>query len=247
MSAAGDESVESLESAESAGDWRRTRPMVFVADLGNLELDPEDHHHLSRSLRVADGGEITVADGRGRWQRARLGRVAEPVDGVIVEDPPPPWDITIAFTPVKGQKPEWIVQKLTELGVSHIAPLSTERSVVRWDPSRSSRHLERWPRVIREAAMQSRQVRLPTFSPPCAYSDYVAANPEAVAADPAGSLPQRRLRHLMIGPEGGFSPPELDRVSLVSLPGGVLRAETAAIVAGAVLAGLRQVEYQSSD
>lgn len=222
----------------ASSEWLRTRPLVFVDDLADPRIDDEDLHHLERSLRLPAGAEITVGDGEGRWQRALLESTASLIGDPILE-PEPSWPLTIAFTPVKGQKPEWIVQKLTEIGVQRIVPLVTERSVVRWDGDRSARHLARWPRVIREAAMQSRQVRLPSFDQPVAVSDFVAATPDARAADPAGSPADSVVRTLMIGPEGGWSESERLLAPLVSLPGGVLRAETAALVAAAVLVDRR--------
>ena len=218
----------------SSSDWLRTRPLVFVEDLADPRIEDADFHHLERSLRLPLGSEISVGDGQGRWQRARLAPTAE-LMGETVLAPEPRWPLTIAFTPVKGQKPEWVVQKLTEIGVQRIVPLVTERSVVRWDGDRSARHLARWPRVIREAAMQSRQVRLPSFDLPVAVSDFVLATPDAREADPAGAPADSAVRTLMIGPEGGWSANELEGRPSRSLPGGILRAETAAIAAGTLL------------
>ena len=67
----------------------------------------------------------------------------------------------MAFAPVKGERPEWVVQKLTELGIDRIVPLRTERSVVRWTGERGQATVERLRRVAREAAAQCRRVWLP--------------------------------------------------------------------------------------
>ena len=69
--------------------------------------------------------------------------------------------LTIGFALIKGGRPELVVQKLTELGVDAIVPFTAEHSVARWDANRATRHIERLRRVAREAAMQSRQVRIP--------------------------------------------------------------------------------------
>ena len=69
--------------------------------------------------------------------------------------------LTVAFAPTKGERPEWVVQKLTELGVDRIVPLISERSVVRWAGERGAGAVERLRRVAREAAAQSRRVWLP--------------------------------------------------------------------------------------
>ena len=70
----------------------------------------------------------------------------------------------MAFAPVKGERPEWVVQKLTELGIDRIVPLFSERSVVRWSGARGQATVERLRRVAREAAAQCRRVWLPEVS-----------------------------------------------------------------------------------
>lgn len=228
----------SFAGAGSEDDWLRTRPLVFVEDLAVPSIEADDLHHLERSLRLLPGAEISVSDGHGSWQRARLAPTAELLGEPELEAEPR-WPLTVAFTPVKGQKPEWIVQKLTELGVQRIVPLVTERSVVRWDDDRRARQFARWPRVIREAAMQSRQVRLPTFGEPRTPAEFVSEVPDARIADPGGEPADSSVRSVMIGPEGGWSTDERALAATVSLPGGVLRAETAAVVAAAILADRR--------
>ncbi len=222
----------------SLTEWRRSNPMVYVADLEAPELADDDYHHLHRSLRVPVGDPISISDGEGRWLPARFGERPEPVADVQLVAPPP-WSLTLAFTPTKTQKPEWIVQKLTELGIDRIVPLVTDRSIVRWDAQRAEKQQQRWNRIVREAGMQSRSVRLPNFDALQTFSDFVTGHPAAHAADPAGSVPTAAVRTLMIGPEGGWSDDERAEQPLVSLPGGVLRAETACVVGAAMLVGLR--------
>ena len=116
----------------------RHGPHVFVADLEHVELSEADRHHL-HVLRTRDGDEITVCDGAGRWRSARFGDAVEPT-GEIVTVPRATPPITIVFAPVKGDRPEWVVQKLTELGVDTIVPLpcgAVGRGVAR-DRSRHS-------------------------------------------------------------------------------------------------------------
>ncbi len=218
--------------------WLRAHPLVFVDHLDTPVLGDEDYHHLTRSLRLKDGSAISVSDGQGRWCRGRLGAVVEAA-GPVVEVGRPTWPIAVAFAPMKAQRPEWIVQKLTELGVDHIIPLRTERSVVRWDADRAGRQTERWVKTIREAAMQSRQVRLPTFEPVSDVHAVLARHPYAALADPEGVPVGAGDRMLLIGPEGGWGAEERRGAGLRSLPGGILRAETACIVAATMLANLR--------
>ena len=99
-----------------------------------------------------------MSDGAGGLRRCRFGPKLEPVAQVErVPRPEPP--VTVAFAVVKGQRPEWAVQKLTEIGVDRIVPLQTARSVVRWPLGESSAQLARLRRVAREAAVQSRRAR----------------------------------------------------------------------------------------
>jgi 16S rRNA (uracil1498-N3)-methyltransferase len=213
---------------------------VFVDDLDAPVLDDGDEHHLRRVLRLAPGSGVTAGDGGGRWRPCRLadGPVLE-VAGAIVRDPRPEPAITVAFALVKGDRPELVVQKLTELGVDRIVPFVAGRSVVRWDPGRADRHVERWRMIGRQAAMQCRRTTLAEVAPVATFSS-VAALRGAALADASGAPPTLDLPVVLIGPEGGWTPQEREEgLPVVRLAAHVLRAETAAITAGAVLTGLR--------
>src|SRR3954451_7224578 len=135
---------------------------AFVVDLDGPELDDGDVHHLERVLRLRAGEAVTVSDGRGRWRACRFGAGAVlEVDGPIVSTPRPDPALTMCFALVKGERPEWVVQKLTEVGIDRIVPFVAERSVVRWDEAKAARQHARLVHVAREASMQSRRVRLP--------------------------------------------------------------------------------------
>ena len=135
---------------------------VFVEDLAAPRLTPDDAHHLSRVLRVRPGETVSMADGTGGWRPAPFlaGGALDAAGDVAHPDRPVP-PITIALAVPKGDRAEWAVQKLTELGVDRIVALQTGRGVVRWDAGRAERHLERWRAVARQAAMQSRRLRPP--------------------------------------------------------------------------------------
>jgi 16S rRNA (uracil1498-N3)-methyltransferase len=215
----------------------RSGPHVFVDDLESLELSDADRHHLS-VLRLRPGDSLTASDGTGRWRPARF---AEPLEAMgeissVARAQPP---ITIVFAPVKGDRPEWVVQKLTEIGVDRIIPLVAERSVVVWPAARVSHQLERLRRISREAAMQSKQCYLPEVASPVFFND-AAALRGACLAHPGGDAPALARPTVLVGPEGGWSDPELDEgLPRMGLGPTVLRAETAAIAAGVLLAALR--------
>lgn len=193
--------------------------------------------------RLRPGDRLTVGDGAGRWRRVRLpgGEGLDvDVDGEVeaTERPAPP--ITIAFALTKGERPELVVQKLTELGVDAVAPFVAERSVVRWDGAKAERNVARWRVVAREAAAQSHRPWLPEVAEIAPFAT-LAAQPGA-ARTALGGGPPRLGAHavVLVGPEGGWSEPEESAIpEAVGLGPHVLRAETAAITAGAVYAALR--------
>jgi 16S rRNA (uracil1498-N3)-methyltransferase len=188
-------------------------------------------------LRLRPGDEVTVSDGAGGWRRCRFGPVLEP-ETDIVHDPRPSPAVTVAFAPVKGDRPEWAVQKLTEIGVDRIVPLLAARSVVRWPAGGS--HLVRLRRVAREAAVQSRRTWLPVVDD-VADLAAVAARAGAALAHPGGGPPSLDRPLVLIGPEGGWDEAELAAVAgeRMSLGPRILRTETAAVVAGTLLCALR--------
>jgi 16S rRNA (uracil1498-N3)-methyltransferase len=213
---------------------------VFVADLGSPDLDDDDRHHLTRVLRLRPGDVVTASDGAGRWRSCRLaaGGALEPAGDAVAEPAAAP-PITIAFAVTKGERPELAVQKLTELGVDRIVPFVAARSVARWDGDRAARHVDRLRRVAREAAMQSRRAWLPDVADVADFAD-VAALAGAALADAGGGAPSLVTPVVLLGPEGGWSPEERAAgLPVVGLGPHVLRAETAAIAAAAVLGALR--------
>ncbi len=212
---------------------RSSAAHVFVASVEVPEPSPDDLHHLVRVLRLRDGEVVTVSDGVGAW------RVTELAGGALVpcgevQGVEAPQRCTIASAIPKGDRLEWMVQKLTEVGVTEIVLVHCARSVVRWDGDRAAKQLARLQRVAREAAVQSRRVWLPTLRGPVPFAE-AAAIPGAVLAEPDGQ-PGIAASAVIIGPEGGFSAEELSlplaRLRLVDT---VLRVETAAVVAASAL------------
>lgn len=213
-------------------------PFVYVEDLDRPTLTPDDEHHLSRVRRVRRGDPVVLGDGRGHWCRARFAERPEPLEGAQ-EAPHPAPPVTIAFALTKGAKPELTVQKLTELGVDTVIAFRAGRSIVRWDEDRQRTAHGRLVRVAREAGMQSRQPWLVDVAPVADFAT-VAALAGACRADRGGAPPTLTRPVVLIGPEGGWDDDERSvSMATVGLGPGVLRAETAAITAGAVLAALR--------
>jgi 16S rRNA (uracil1498-N3)-methyltransferase len=225
---------------------------VFVENPVDPHLAEDEIHHLSKVLRLREGEEVVVADGRGAWARTRWNGDAavEPFrdgaglggDGSVQHEPRAEPVLTVAFAPVKGERPEWVVQKLTELGIDRIVPLLSERSIVRWTGARGQSTVQRLRRVAREAAAQSRRVWLPEVGETLRFADLPSlGHPgDVVLAQLSGDRPTAAQHVVAVGPEGGWSSAELaSGLPTVGFGLSVLRAETAAVTAGALMASLR--------
>jgi 16S rRNA (uracil1498-N3)-methyltransferase len=214
-------------------------PLVFVDDLETPILSEDDHHHLARVRRVRDGDELVLADGRGRWRDAKMAGSHPEPSGALHLAPRQSPEIGVGFALVKGHKPELVVQKLTELGVDRIVAFVAARSVVRWDDAKAEANAERWRKVAREAAMQSRRAWLPVVESVTTWTE-LASRSQSCRAEPGGGPPSLDHPLILIGPEGGWDDTEArSEMATVGLGDGVLRAETAAISAGVVLSALR--------
>jgi 16S rRNA (uracil1498-N3)-methyltransferase len=229
-----------IDSEFSSAAPNRTAAHVIVASLEAPEVEGEDQHHLVKVLRLRAGEAVSVTDGRGGWRLCRFradGTLAP--DGEVQRQPQCAPLLTVGFAPVKGDRPEWAVQKLTEIGVDRIVILSTERSVVRWNAERAPHHLTRLRGVVRQAVMQSRQVWVPELTG-VVNAMSLAAEPGVAIAAPGGARPQLAYPTVLVGPEGGWSPSE-ERAATASirLGPGILRTESAAVAAGVLLAALR--------
>jgi 16S rRNA (uracil1498-N3)-methyltransferase len=230
--------------------------MVFVDDPALPVLTQADSHHLTAVLRLRDGEIVVAGDGAGRWAPCRVGtgrrmgtgRPKDPAGptlervGPVETTPLSEPTVTVAFAPVKGDRPEWVVQKLTELGVDRIVPILTVRSVVRWEGERATKAVERLVRVAREAAAQCRRAWLPEVAAVSSLGSLssLTGMPTTLAC-PGGEPPDLARPVVAVGPEGGWDPVELDAgFDTVGLGPTILRAETAAVAVGTLLCALRQ-------
>lgn len=220
----------------------------------SVTLKGEDRHHFLNVLRQGPGDEITVLNGKGEEYLVRItGVTADQVNGEIVSQverqTEPRVKITLVQSLPKADKFEWILQKNTELGVSRFQPVFTERSNIKLDQATQGRKLERWNKIIREAAEQSGRQIIPVLEPIRRWSEMLAClSGEGLVLIPwegeAGqSLKQVLERQpeipgsvtVLIGPEGGFSLKEVEEAKErgaipVTLGPRILRTETAGLV-----------------
>lgn len=203
---------------------------------GVVLLDGETEHHLTRVLRLRSGEHVTLSDGLGRWRQTTVAggdtgqgavRLRLETTSAVVATARPYPAFTLASAIPKGDRVEWLVQKAVELGADTVQLLHTDRSAVRWKPDRAVKQMERLQRIAVEAARQSRRVWLPELSAPVDASTVLA---DAAIAEPGGRVVGGTDNFIAIGPEGGWSPAEVDLAAeQVSLGPNVLRTETAGL------------------
>jgi len=214
---------------------------VFVADLDHPVPTADDDHHLARVLRLRAGSSVVAADGTGAWRLCTyhaLGAALEPTGPVAMEPARPP--VTVAFAPMKGERFEWAFAKLVELGVDRICLLATDRAVVRFGEDRAERQRLRLGRLAHAAATQCRRVTLPELIGPMTLAEAARAIDGLARCDLDGEPAPAGLSACAVGAEGGWSDAERAlELPSVGLGTTVLRAETAAVTAGALLTGLR--------
>jgi len=216
-------------------------------------LGGEEGRHAARVQRLGVGEQLLVADGRGRRVTCAVTSVVP--DGLTLSvlertsvPPAVPRLVVVQALP-KGERAELAVELLTELGVDEIVPWAASRSIVRWDGPRGAKALEKWRRTAREASKQSRRAWVPPVAGLHTTADVtsrLAAGTGLVlherAAAPLAALPLPATGEVLVvvGPEGGVAPAELEAfesagATAVRLGEPVLRTSTAGAAALAAL------------
>ena len=223
---------------------------------------PADAAKHLKVLRPKSGEEIELFDGRGRCRVFKVQGLRFDERGCLV-----PASETLNFKPLtlnltlfacvtKGSRWDWTIEKATELGVTRIVPVISERTIVRIPKTERAAKRERWIRIVADAARQSDAKWLPEICEAVDFKDalplvrettcFVGAltnpPPEPLAKAFLSAKARRcGARSVFIGPEGDFTPEELKALLEIAIPTSfgptILRAETAAIFAVSVLAG----------
>ena len=204
-----------------------------VEDPNRPVLERDDEHHLRVVLRARQGDEVVVTDGGGAWSLCQVGEVGLNRITPVHVDPPTP-TTTLYLVPLKGDRSEWAVAKATELGVSRIVPLVSERLVVKFSGDARTKIVTRWRRIAKESCGQCRRTFDVVVDDPVHVRD---VHVSVAVADFTGDGVWTGVREVAVGPEGGWAPEEWSgQHRRLSLGPTVLRAETAGVVAASLLA-----------
>jgi len=216
-----------------------------------VALEPQAAKHLLTVLRLKVGAPLTLFDGSGFEFQARIEQLDKKqvwvrLDGAHGPAVESPLRVTLAQGISRGERMDYTVQKAVELGVTEIAPVLTERSVVKLDADNSQRKQEHWLGVVTAACEQSGRVRVPTVDLPVTLPQYLGKQTAPGLCLLLDPLAERSLSQypapddhrvtLLVGPEGGLSDKERELAAQAGFKGmrlgpRILRTETAALVA----------------
>lgn len=221
---------------------------------GEIALSERESHHLRHVLRLLPGAPVEVFDdagriGHGMLREASKGTLAVVVSEVVATGQVEETRLTIAGAVPKSGRADWMIEKLSELGVKAYIPLSTERSVVMPE---GKNKIQRWERLAVEAAKQSHRSGVLHIHSPLALDQAITAaqgtGHSFCLSTAEDAVPIRRALAqcgsgpitMFVGPEGGWSPRELvcfleAGIAPVSLTRTILRIETAAIACAAAV------------
>jgi 16S rRNA (uracil1498-N3)-methyltransferase len=220
-------------------------------------LTGSDAHHLCNVLRLKAGDRIVIFDGSGSSYQARIKTADRKTVKLSIERPlPAPSEPSLNFTLAQGflkdKKMDLLVRQLTELGVTRLAPYFAQRSVPTPDPERLRARYHRWEKITLEAMKQSGRSKPMALTPAVSFDqtlekarsydlklifwENITASPPLPATD--ARKPGKLF--VMIGPEGGFDPTEIEKATAegfqtISMGPRILRAETAALAAAALV------------
>jgi 16S rRNA (uracil1498-N3)-methyltransferase len=230
-------------------------------------LDQEQSRHVDRVLRLKPGEIVIIFDGLGREYEVQIkglvnGRVEGEITRLLPQDENASLMINLVQGIAKGDKMDFIIQKAVELGAAAIYPFFSQHAVVKLENERAVKKQERWQVIAREACKQCRRSHIPSVHQPASlqailemidskpaimlYENETQTGIKELLAEKRLSLSSELELFLIIGPEGGFAPAEVEMaisrgVMTAGLGPRILRTETAA------LAALTIVLYELAD
>ena len=210
-----------------------------LSDNLNSNLDKSQSHYISKVMRIKEGESFSLFNDGGEWE-AKINEIKKGIVNFIIvkklKNSENNSEIWLAFTPIKLNYLNFMIQKATELGVTKFIPILTERTMVR------DLNSERLNKVIIEASEQSNRIKLPNLEKLIKFKDFIKLYKDTniVFGDLNSNNDQIKINKnspvcILIGPEGDFS--ENERKQIINLKNlkslkinkNILRAETAAI------------------
>ena len=231
----------------------RTSRLYFegvLAQNATVTLNRESSHYLSNVLRMKIGSVVKLFnsdDGEflGTIVTARKYSLAVTLTSKVSAAVEEPLKIHLAASISKGDRMDYLIQKSVELGVSQITPIFSEFTEVKIKNSvRLERKCSHWRRIARSSCEQCGRFFIPLVNPPVKFNEFVTNEEGLILLDPSGKKNLKSIKNngevcVVTGPEGGFSPNEIEmarkRGHVVKLGPRILRAETAPVVALAIL------------
>lgn len=231
---------------------------VFLGELpdplpgpgATVVLDGPEGRHAATVRRIRAGEQVIIADGHGRGVKGPVVDTTKSIVTVEVRQtliaPEPALEITVAQALAKGDRSDLACEMITELGATKIIPWQSSRSIVRWSADRAEKSQAKWQATVREATKQSRRLRIPVVDEVVSTKQLTSKiadhdltlvlHEEATVSLPQIELPGSGRIMIIVGPEGGIAPDELDALAEaggkpVLVSDAVLRTSTAAAVA----------------
>ncbi len=229
---------------------------LFLVPPGSLDgagvgavvpVEGDEAHHAAVVRRIAAGEQVIVGDGQGAGVAGTVQTVTRDLVTILVEErrdePEPTPRLVLVQALAKGGRDEDAVEAATELGVDEVIPWQAARSIVQWRGPKATKAHQKWVNVVEAAAKQSRRLRTPLVADLVTTRQLVARlggptvtpfvlHEEASEPLAGAALPGSGEIVLVVGPEGGIGPDELDQLveagaRPVRLGAGVLRSGTA--------------------
>jgi 16S rRNA (uracil1498-N3)-methyltransferase len=223
-------------------------PNELVA--GELQIRGDEHHYLARVRRAAVGNAVELVDGEGRRANAQIMAMTDDVTTLRVYEPqeiPSPLPrIRVLLPLIKGDRMDYALEKLVEVGCDEIVVWPAARSVVKLEADRRESRIEKFQLAVQAAARQSGRAQVPRVT----WADSLARAVDGIegtrlALDPMTDVPiaidDASEVTIASGPEGGLTADERAQLAgfkAVSLGPRVLRAETAPVAAVAIVRAL---------
>lgn len=238
-------------------------PRFFIDDTSNdkIIISDENARHIAKSLRMTVGEKLTLCSGDGYDCNCVINEITADCVYVTVESRAPSYtepnvSVTLYQCMPKGDKMELIIQKCVELGAAQIIPVMSARCISRPDNKAMAKKLMRWNKISLEAAQQSERGIIPKVGDTVNFDaalQLMKQHDLAILFYEKGGLPLNELINaamssnndklsigIMVGPEGGFEPSEVDKatqngINITTLGSRILRTETAGMTAAAII------------